>query len=74
MNKYRIWLVRFGPQKSRVWAVAADHGDGKKRQPFIYARSAAAALDKLAYRIERREKLQEKRRKPPMRRPGCRSS
>ena len=65
--KYRIWLVRYGPQKSRLWAVAANHGDGKKRTPFIYARSAAAAMDKLRQRLERRSANLKKRRKPPMR-------
>ena len=76
VTKYRVWFIPKGLNKvgTPLWAVATDHGDGKKRTPFIYARTCGAALDKLRERYERRQINQKKRRKPPMRRPGCRSS
>lgn len=58
-------MVRFGPKKG-IWAVAADHRDGKKRTPFIYAGSAARAMDKLRERHERHLRKKLKQRRDPM--------
>lgn len=70
MIKYRVWYMPKGLNKvgTPMWAVAADHGDGKKRRPFIYARTCGAALDKLRQRHENRERNKAKKRRPPMRR------
>lgn len=72
MRRYRVWMIQQGPTKG-TWAVAADHRDGKKRKPFIYARSLENALARLRERHRRFILKQEKRRKPPVasRRPIC---
>lgn len=54
MTRYRIWQIAHGPTKG-TWAVAADHRDGKKRTPFIYARSCAKAMDRLHARLIKRK-------------------
>lgn len=52
VTRYRVWKVAHGPTP-HLWGVAADHGDGKKRRPFIYARTCEAAMNRLAARIAR---------------------
>ena len=55
VTRYRVWKVVHG-SPPHLWGVAADHRDGKKRRPFIYARSCEAAMNRLAARIERNKR------------------
>lgn len=69
VNRYRVWFLPKGLNKiDPLWAVAADHGPGKRRTPFIYAKTCADAMDKLRQRHENRERNKAKKRRPPMRR------
>lgn len=54
VNRYRVWQIAQGPTKG-MWAVAGYHNDGKRRTPFIYARSCANAMDRLNARLIKRK-------------------